>query len=46
MENNMFIDPEVLVVASTIIRGVGIVTGILLIAAFVQLIRISLRGDQ
>jgi hypothetical protein len=45
MQNNIFVDPVVLSTASVIIRGVGIVTGILLIAAFIQLIRISLRGE-
>jgi hypothetical protein len=46
MQTNIFIDPVVLSTASAIIRGTGIVVGILLIAAFIQLIRISLRDEQ
>jgi hypothetical protein len=46
MQTNMFIDAEVLMLASVIIRGVGIAAGILLVAAFIQLIRISQKGDN
>jgi hypothetical protein len=41
MENNTFLSPEFLSFASAIIRGVSLVTGVLLIAAFIQLIHIS-----
>ena len=46
MENNMFINAEFLSLASAIIRGVGLVTGVLLIAAFIQLIHVSQKSDQ
>ena len=42
----MFINAEFLSLASAIIRGVGLVTGLLLIAAFIQLIHVSQKSDQ
>jgi hypothetical protein len=46
MENNTLLSPEFLSLASAIIRGVGLVTGVLLIAAFIQLIHIANKRDS
>jgi hypothetical protein len=46
MENNTFLSPEFLSFASAIIRGVSLVTGVLLIAAFIQLIHTANKIDN
>ena len=46
MENNTFLSPEFLSFASAIIRGVSLVTGVLLIAAFIQLIHKANKIDN
>jgi hypothetical protein len=46
VENNTFLSPEFLSFASAIIRGVSLVTGVLLIAAFIQLIHTANKIDN
>ena len=46
MENNTLLSPEFLSLASAILHGVGIVTGVLLIVAFIQLIHTANKIDN